>query len=63
MGEKHQLVASSMLPDWGLSWQPRHVPCLGIELVTSTVQEGAEPSNAGQREAESVLPAPCMPTA
>ena len=31
--EKHQLVASHTLPDWGLNPQPRHVPQLGIEPV------------------------------
>ena len=40
-GEKHQCERETLIscllhnPNWGLNLQPRHVPLLGIELVTS----------------------------
>ena len=34
-GEKHQSVVASCVPPYrGPGLQPRHVPCLGIKLVT-----------------------------
>ena len=50
-GEKHQcVVASHMAPNWGPRPQPRHVPWLGIELMTlwfSACAQSTEPHQPG----------------